>query len=339
MTWRKFAKSVAHGSGILGAFHRIRHGECLTVLMFHRVLPRSMMSRSEADPVYTVAQELLAEMINFLKQNYALVSIRDVLASLAREKPLPRNSLLITFDDGWRDNLQWGLPTLGSVPWIVFIASDAILASGYWWQEVLLWTWRSKRASYEELWESATPLGCSEQGREGNNPLALLLRYGGLSPERRCEILAPYEGELRARGEPRHMLTQSDVAKLRDDGIAIGSHGASHLPLSFIADPSSDLGRAKNYLRDFGATPAMSFPHGRYNARALSAARQLGYSALFTSDPVLNFCPDGWLRSDRIGRIPVSTASITRRSGSLKEQELATQLFLRDVYFGAEVTA
>ena len=109
MTLRTAAKNLAYRSGAMDFFHRARHRECLTVLMFHRVLPASECRRSEADPLYAITPELLAGIVEFLKQNYAIVGVRDILSSLSREHRLPDLPVLITFDDGWRDNLEWAL--------------------------------------------------------------------------------------------------------------------------------------------------------------------------------------------------------------------------------------
>ena len=74
---------------------------------------------------------------------------------------------------------------------------------------------------------------------------------------------------------------------------------------------------------------ALSFPHGRYDAAALAAARDQGYGLIFTSDLAINPCPDGWLGSDMIGRIAVATADVAGPSGRLSPARLAAWMFLR----------
>jgi peptidoglycan/xylan/chitin deacetylase (PgdA/CDA1 family) len=329
MNLRETARNIAYKSGAMDTFHRARHSDCLTVLMFHRVQPSFARERSQADPLYTVTPELLAGIVAFLKRNYAIVGAQDVLSSLKHETALPDRPALVTFDDGWRDNLEWALPVLRSLPWLLFVAADAVDAD-CWWQEVLLWALRSGRASYTELWEAAHT-GQPDDGVDTQDVLALLLRYGALKAERRDSALRAHEDALRGRGDARQMLDADDLAVLRTEGVDIGAHGAAHLPLSRLDDAAGDLRRSRDVLQRFATVPAMSFPHGRYNGAAVDAARALGYSALFTSDAILNPCPDGWLQSDVIGRISLNPAAISGAKGELAPQRLAAKLYLRDI--------
>jgi peptidoglycan/xylan/chitin deacetylase (PgdA/CDA1 family) len=332
MTLRTAAKNLAYRSGAMDFFHRARHRECLTVLMFHRVLPASECRRSEADPLYAITPELLAGIVEFLKQNYAIVGVRDILSSLSREHRLPDLPVLITFDDGWRDNLEWALPVLRDVPWTLFVATDAMSEAECWWQEVLLWTLRSGRASYGELWGAvASDRADAELVLDDRDILALLLRYGNVAPEHRFKLLMPHKNALRSRCCARHMLTAGDLSMLHSRNVDIGSHGASHLPLSRMEDAAGDLRRSHERLQPLGSLPVLSFPHGRYNAEVIKAARELGYRAIFTSDAVLNPCPGGWLLSNIIGRISLNLTRMSDGSGAVAPDRLASQLYLRDI--------
>jgi peptidoglycan/xylan/chitin deacetylase (PgdA/CDA1 family) len=332
MNLRTAAKTCAYGSGAMNAFHRVRHGECLTVLMFHRVLPDRERDRLGGDPLYTISPELLGEVVTFLKRNYTLVGADDVLKSLRRQKPLPRRPALITFDDGWRDNLEWAQPVLGEIPWILFVATDALQGSEFWWQEVIHWALRTGRTSYRELWDGASTDQTETGGaRDDQDLLALLLRYARLDPERLRRELGPLEDELRSKRSPRQMLSVGELADLRAKGVDIGSHGASHLPLSYLECPGQDLRRSKEWLGSLSNVPVMSFPHGRYNKAAVTSARDAGYDAVFTSDATLNPCPDGWLQASIIGRVSFASHAIRRPSGRLAPERLAAQLYLRRI--------
>jgi peptidoglycan/xylan/chitin deacetylase (PgdA/CDA1 family) len=327
---RRHAKFLAYGSGAIGLFHRLRDGECLTVVMLHRVLPVSEADRLGADPVYTITPELLSGTVEFLKQNYSIVGVRDVLSSLRRERPLPRCPLLITFDDGWRDNLLWALPSLRGTPWTLFAAADILLERECWWQEVVLSALRSGQTNVEELWTKAAAFEpAADPLADREDTLGLLLRYAELLPETRHDVLAPYERSLRA--DSRHMLTSSELMALRREGIEIGSHGASHLPLTRVPDPAEDLRRSLELLKPFGCQPILSFPHGRYDEKVTRAARKVGFAAMFTSDPILNPCPGGWLKNDVIGRIPLNSATLCNRDDAFAPQQLAAHLFTREI--------
>lgn len=335
MSARDILKAVALRSGGLDALHRWRNRWCLTVVMFHRVLPPPDLVRFKADPLYTITTPLFSETVAFLQRHFAVVSLDDVLASRSRRRPLPPRSLLITFDDGWRDTMDHASPILraAGVPWTLFAATDALAEPECWWQESLLWALRSGAARYPALMKRAACTGSAGQSDPAQDPtLAILSRFGALSPDDRRTILAPFHGAVRRQDSGYEMLSLDDVRTLHGAGVAIGAHGASHLPLAGNPDGAAELDRARRVLSSAigpSAVTAMSFPHGRYDRRAVRAAREIGYRLLFTSDAILNQCPGGWVGSDVLGRIPIAARAIANSAGRLDPGRLATHLFLR----------
>lgn len=303
---RDMAKSVAARTGGVRLYHHLRDRDALTVIMLHRVLPRAKSAELQADPGYTTSTEVLKGLIAFLRANYTIVGLPDVLESRRGGRPLPSRPLLITFDDGWDDNVRYAAPVLAAagVPWTLFVAAGAVDAGGPWWQETLLQILRTGRASYRDLWKMATAGSGAGEGLGGERELALLSAFGALNPERRDSLLAP----LRESKSYSDMTSWSDLRGLLGANVSMGVHGFSHLPLTMLDDPRQDLLQARELLRSnlgSGAIASMSFPHGRYDAKVLAAARELGFELLFTSDAILNVCPDGRLDIDTIGRISV----------------------------------
>ncbi len=336
MNFKALAKTAALRSGAFSLLHRARNRDCLTVLMFHRVLPSGLAARLDADPEYTVTPELLAGVLDFCKRHFTPVGLEDVLASREAIRPLPSYPVLVTFDDGWKDNLDHALPVLAAagVPWVLFAATEVVAAPAAWWQETLLWALRSKRASYDELWAAASSNGSSRtETRSSMRAISLLLRYGALAEERREAILEPYSAAMREIYGGNIALDADNLRAMRKKGVGIGAHGSSHLPLSLVDRAEKDIAAAREWLTDnVDATTenTISFPHGRYDGRTARAARDAGYRLLFTSDPVLNPCPRGWLKSDIVGRISIATDDVTRPDGAVMGERLAPWLFLRE---------
>jgi peptidoglycan/xylan/chitin deacetylase (PgdA/CDA1 family) len=329
-------KLLAHRTGAMRRYHFYRNAETLTVLMFHRVLPQAELSSFGADPLYTITPEFLCDCVAFLRDHYTIVGLKDVLDAQALIKPLPRRAALITFDDGWYDNFIHALPALAGTPWTLFVTANALLEPGCWWQETLLWTLRSRNANYRELWQAADRAEESEiMPADTHSTHSLLLRYASLSSDTRAAALAPYAVKLRERisGYPM-MLAPNDLRTLREAGVDIGMHGASHLPLPLLERPDSDLHRSRTlfieWLDSSGAL-TLSFPHGRYDKHVLKAARDLQYRLMFSSDAVLNLCKNGWVGGDLLGRIPIEMHSLIGKDGRLAPHKLATWLFLRDI--------
>jgi peptidoglycan/xylan/chitin deacetylase (PgdA/CDA1 family) len=329
---RRLAKTIAVKGGGLSLYHKLKHSERLTVLMFHRVLPEHLMG--SADEEYTISTTLLECLMRFVAANYNVVDLDDVSRSRRREKPLPAFPLLVTFDDGWNDNAIHAAPVLAAakIPWTLFAATDAISSGEKWWQEILLAALRTGHATHEDLRALTANVHRPIADSDGDPNLSILMLYGTLPPAKRDELLNRYLDESLMQVTPRHMADWDTLRALQKSGVNIGGHGASHLPLTMLADPASDLKQARSTMRQQLGEKAcitMSFPHGRYSPAIADAARELGTQLLFTSDPVLNKCPGGWLESDMIGRISISTQSVADDRGVLNLERAMPWLMLR----------
>lgn len=320
------AKVCCERLGILAAFHRTMNHRTLTVVMFHRVLPAEAMG--DADPDYTISDVLFGQCLSFFRRHYIVVGVEDVLSARDGRTRLSGPSLLITFDDGWDDNLDFAVPYLAAaaMPAVVFASTDAVMdgRSG-WWQEVLLSALRQGRADYGTLWNAVPGGGPGPPASEA--VLDLLVRYGICPPDIRDEALARLVGS----DAIRHMLTPARLQALAAAGIAVGSHGAAHLPLTMIADPQTDMERSRRSLGDLLAgrfSDVLSFPHGRNSPEVTSAAFSAGFKLLFSSDAVLNLLVGG-RPAPILGRIEITAGQIADRHGRLQRQRLATWLFLR----------
>ena len=81
-------------------------GRTLRVLMYHKV--NDLHGNRMSIPV-SVFEEQMAQLREL---GYAVVDLDAVLAHYVDRKPLPAGAVLITFDDGYRDNLENAAPIL-----------------------------------------------------------------------------------------------------------------------------------------------------------------------------------------------------------------------------------
>ncbi|SUX47714.1 polysaccharide deacetylase family protein [Chryseobacterium indoltheticum] len=77
--------------------------ESIRILMYHQVLPKSTAYKN--DLIVTV--ENLEEQLTYIKNNFTTVFFRDLEASKSVE-----NKIILTFDDGYYNNLQYLIPLL-----------------------------------------------------------------------------------------------------------------------------------------------------------------------------------------------------------------------------------
>jgi peptidoglycan/xylan/chitin deacetylase (PgdA/CDA1 family) len=323
MKGKALAKHWAYRTGIYGLLHRLRNHRTLTVAMFHRVLPPSDERWRHCDPVWTVSERQFESCLRFFLKHYNIVSLDRLAAALESDQPaLPPRALLVSFDDGWADSAEFAAPILArhGVPAVVFVAAGIVDSAQGFWQEKLIALERLERM------DALPPELLAEVGKPGD-ARSLIKSLQALPPKERralVESLPDIEG-------PPAMMSQRQVRELSRSGVAVGSHGFSHEPLTTVDDPSHELTRSRDALSELTGAPvaSLSFPHSRWNPEILQSARDAGYRALFGGGESLNAWPakPGQL----LNRVAIHAASVTDDHEDIDPSLLANQLFLKPI--------
>lgn len=326
-------KKLLYASGALGLYHRWRNARTLTVIMFHRVLAPDDPRWGHCDPDYTLRSDLFAQCLTFFAAHYNMVTVDAVLLARRGEGVLPDRALLVTFDDGWRDNVDFALPPMRSMkmPGLMFVVADAVGRDEPFYQEQIVSAWRRGRLDTATLAAALNGLGEPVEAPAGNDIAALRRLIGvveRLAPQARTALLGGLHVQL-ADGL-RHMVDAGELQTLMDGGVAIGLHGKTHAPMTAAADLDAELAgaRAEMAARLPGRAPpaTMSFPHGRFDASIAQRARDAGYELVFTSVPVVNPTDGaglGWL----LGRLGFETDAVADPQGRFRPDLLALYLF------------
>jgi peptidoglycan/xylan/chitin deacetylase (PgdA/CDA1 family) len=208
---------------------------------------------------------------------------------------LPRNPVLITFDDGARSVFEVGAPLLRErgLPAVAFVVAGSLDG------EQPLW--------FDEVRDLVRRGGRTDVVPDGS-PDAVVRSLKRLPDARRRaaidELRAIVHGpKLRIR-----QLDRSDLLQLESMGVAVGNHSMTHPCLSRCEDGSveREITLAHEQLtRALGRAPrAFAYPDGDDDPRAAAILRELGYRAgfLFDHRPAMLPAPDPM----RISRVRVN---------------------------------
>jgi peptidoglycan/xylan/chitin deacetylase (PgdA/CDA1 family) len=327
-------KRALYGSGLLGLVHRWRNRHTLTVIMFHRVLTPDDPRWASCDPDYTLERRLFEDCLAFFRRHYHVVDVEAVLAARRGGAPLPPRALLITFDDGWQDNVDHALPALrrAGLPGVLFLVADAVGRGQPFFQERLVAAWRRGTVLVADLHALLVAHGHAAPAGTGEDVGALRRAIAALEA-----VPVAARGPLLAEIAPRlddglrHMVDDGELHQLRAGGVEIGLHGKTHEPMTRAPDLDAELAGARTEVGARLCLPApvtMSFPHGRFDERIAARAREAGYELVFTSVPALNATGDGpgWL----LARLGFETAAIVDAHGRFRPDLLALYLFRRE---------
>ncbi|MBK8323921.1 MAG: polysaccharide deacetylase family protein [Betaproteobacteria bacterium] len=281
---------AAHATGALRVALRARGGFAPRILAYHRVWDIDDESRFPWDPeLVSCGVEEFAWQMRWIARHMDPVPLATVIDALEGRGRLPARAVVVTFDDGHRDNYTHAFPVLREtgVPATVFLSTD-YMDSGrtFWFDRVAHQLHATDRpkvaiASLGLAFALAAP---ETRRRAADETLAAMKRV----PE--AVRLAALDELQTAAGvadgaQGSGALSWAEVAAMRASGlVAFGSHTASHPILSRLdeAQIREELGRSHAELvaRDLGDADVLAYPVGgdeAYDERVVRIARECGY--------------------------------------------------------------
>lgn len=282
------------GDGLLRA-RQLVHLPLLTVLTYHRL--GAPDPAFELDPGTLDSDPTTFELhLDAIESHFHLLRLDDLLRH-RYGKPLPPNPLLLTFDDGYRDNVDVVLPILRrrGLSAAFFIATGFPGAGKlYWWDRVALILRRCRRDPVvlrEPLALTLEPVRDLQGAIDGL--LRQIKRARGLDLDRLFAELSRATGVRLDEEEERAIaartvMTWDEVRALADAGMDLGSHSHSHRVMSTLSSEEvlADLRRSREVLaRELGRPPrALAYPVGHpLTRRERSVIARSGFELGFTN--------------------------------------------------------
>ena len=236
------------------------------ILLYHRVTRLANDCWSIA-----VTPAHFAEQMEVLRARGKVLPLSALDAVPARPNARAA-TVVVTFDDGYADNLYEALPVLQrfDVPATVFVATDAVdHAREFWWDDLERLV---APAEYDALWA----------------------RLRDVSAQEREAVLDALRDATHVDSTPRRgykPLTPEELASLsRDARIEIGAHTASHARLAALTGASqrAEIEAGRVALQSIIDRPIESFayPFGRagdYTAETMDLVREAGFTRACTN--------------------------------------------------------
>ena len=255
----------------------------MAILIYHRVLPAPDSLLPDLPDVarFRWQMQLLAEYFHPLP----LPEAAERLAA----GDLPPRSVCVTFDDGYRDNLDCTLPVLEEmgVPATVFVA-PGFLGDGMMFNDRVIEGVRA--ATGPELDLTDLGLGCYpvrtvQERRAAIDQLLPALKYlPDTERERKARAIAERAG---CRPNGPLMLDADGVRALAARGVTIGAHTLTHPILAETPDAvaAEEISASKRVLEEMTGQPVslFAYPNGRpgrdYGERHVVMVKDAGFRA------------------------------------------------------------
>ncbi len=267
------------------------------ILLYHRIAPVTVDPHN-----ITVSPEHFEAQLRLLKRRYTVMGMDDFIERFPQRR-YPDRTIVVTFDDGYVDNLTCAFPIAArqGVPFTVFVAAAAIGNPNiFWWDEVgrLVLSASQPQAPLEleldGLAHSFRPAQAAGERLKNYRAIYNVLKHLTLNQRE------PHLATIRCWAAPDARQISGDLARpmtlpeLQEfaalPGVNIGAHSANHLPLETLA-PDQQLDEffgCKRTLEEWLDRPVrtMAYPFGGGNIVSHRMAAWAGYQAAFSTVPV-----------------------------------------------------
>jgi len=265
----------------------------MVVLNYHRIRPDDAgFSTPFDDGVYGPTASQFEEQMLWLKRHIRVLAEADIIECLRLRREPGEMSVVVTTDDGYRDNYTHVYPVLRrhQIPAIFFVASDLIESRHLgWWDRLanMLKRTTKTRITYEgrtldlvrhreEAFAFLKRTIVDSMRSEARDPLDLLATI--------CEVDPPS-----AQDQDRELMTWEQLKEISEHGIVIGSHTHNHPALSQL-DPErqrAELTVSKELIacRTGSAVRSIAYPIGgraHFTAETQRIGKESGYDLGFS---------------------------------------------------------
>ncbi len=278
-------------------FRKTIYGNC-AVLLYHRV------TDLKTDPqLLAVNPTNFDNHISLLKKKYTLLHVDQFYDLLSKQKKFPKNSILITFDDGYADNYIEALPVLEkyNAQALFYISTGTLNTTNeYWWdamERIILLSDVNFVADNFELnglqFELAD-LNSVKKNSLYESILPILRNMPSSNREEKIAILSHLFNSVKGR-ETHRAMTFDELKRMSESRSAIiGAHTHLHPSLASLTyeQQLDEIQLSKSILEKIINKPVkhFSYPFGKisdFNLETIAICKKTGFDMVAANYPEL----------------------------------------------------
>lgn len=294
VTRRQRLATRLHQNGLLSALIALRSWikRDLRILAYHRVMTIEDEEQFDFDlALVSASAAQFREQITLVRERFNPISLKDLAAALAGEIALPRNPLIITFDDGYDDNYRVAFPILRElgVPATFFVSTGHVqsgLPFAYDWLVHIICSTSLDHLRIPEL-DIDRPIPTLLVERRQLSEL-VLDRIKWIDASTQEAVIERLEHDHDMPRSAGHVdckpMNWDQLREMQAAGMEIGSHGVWHQMLAKLPreEMINEVVNSKAALDRELAHPinVISYPVGGTNAfddQVIEAVRNAGY--------------------------------------------------------------
>jgi len=275
------------GSGVLRLASRMT-GSGAAIVMYHSVQDDPAATNLDQLGGIIHSAEVFQGQMEIVARHFTPVTLEQILSFLAGDKALPSRPVVITFDDGYRDNFHVAKPILDKlgIPAVFYVAVDCIQRQSLPWPSHLRHTFLTgTAASWVDSQGTAWSLGRREARLRAFEEASK--HCAKLAGQAQKDYLESVRSELHAPSLIPHgdMMTWDELRALDRAGHTVGSHTVTHPNMAQITPEMAEVEFAESKLRleqELGKpVPHFSYPcpalEPHWSDHTVGLSRKFGY--------------------------------------------------------------
>jgi len=297
------AKKGLYYGGAFAVSRRLRPTHTAVILRYHSVCQDGVTSLAYIDPGLSIPVSAFEQQMRFLRERYTPVSLEAIVGAVADRRPLPPRAVAVTFDDGYRDNLEYAFGALKKhdIPGVFYITAGCVEhREPLWTSRLRYYFMATRQTSLSVDGAAAAPLDLRTPQSRHTSFARTIAAIKSAGKDKGGDMFREVETRLRVTDlGPLEdtMLTWAEVRALSEGGMTIGAHTLTHpnLPGMPPDEAAAEIGGSKTLIEQHVAAPVLHFayPNGRgvshFNEPVREMVRKAGFLSSVTSinGPVL----------------------------------------------------
>ncbi len=255
------------------------------IFLFHRVSPDRDIMWPPIDPI------LFHKIIKYISRNYVIFTVEDLfLGKVENISNIKRPIACITFDDGYRDFIQYALPILDKfkVKASMYVVTDSVISGLPPWTFII--DFLLINAKKNDLFTIAKYSNLSYKEFSFDD-IKSKIKFNKILKNEMKKMLDSQRKSIYnficqtinyLKIPDNLMMNKAEIIQIKNAGITIGSHTKSHPLLAKIENENDiiyELKESSQVIQQIIGEPpiTISYPVGSYNPKVIELAIKTEY--------------------------------------------------------------
>jgi peptidoglycan/xylan/chitin deacetylase (PgdA/CDA1 family) len=220
-------------SGLLSMITLLFPNKRVAILRYHSV--KNGKENFYSVPGVNISIQTFERHVRYFSKNYRIVSLDEVVKCIKDKIPFKKNSVVFTFDDGYKDNYDaFKILKKYGGQGTVYLTAGCIEGKTHLWLFVVRYLIMNTHEEKVKLIVNGKPLTfCTKNKEKAISDITILIKSNDI--QTREDIMKQLRRQLVVdnldEASKNVMLTWNQVRKMFADGMTMGGHTSTHCNL------------------------------------------------------------------------------------------------------------